>query len=441
MDKSTIPKYLEKEINNILLNSEKFEFPEIKFWLHTPEEDIEIKYPMFVEITKNFTQNISDEVFAEFLIGMGDYKEKIHKYKDSLELTIEFKYKRYTKRNRYKFVILNLDTRMEDTRYANVSQDNLNKLDNILVKGQCVDPIILVLKQLLVSGIYTNTNIENFLKGIFGYYLVGKNGVKIRGASIKLNLDIMKPDNLRTYNHIIVKSNTKLIKLPILMQIGDYGIYNGGCNVYIDGNGLNYNLSIFPTHDGDRFNTEKDRDKLLIFNSSKYYVDINDVTYFKDGKFLKMTANNLMVFDKGENDLFRVGDSLYVVDPNRTQNPDYSLVNDNEILLDKYGINKQTTLRENKDGYRNIIDTNLDDNVFKYRSDLTLATMIPVGIQIPMFDENAIRPGMLMKYFNSKDNKLYSSTGVVQTVDVSYNITKKMNLVSMSMLINKLRRE
>jgi len=429
-------KLLENEVSEVLSNSKKFEFPDIKLYLHGEDFDMPITYPIFLDINKNYNSNLFSEITVEFGIGMGDYVNYIFKNRDNLEMTIQIDYPEFSDIKRYSFIPLNVDKKSDTTRYSHMDGEDLNKMDMVTVKGQCVDPIVLIYKQLFVSGIYKNVNVEKVIKGLFS-----KNfkDIKIAGRSIDFAIDMRKPDNDRTYDHIIIKSNTKLAKLLHYLQDYDYGVYNGGINHFIEQIKENtYRIYIYPLFNYELFDTLLE-DKIIFYNSRIVSADLNDVSFWKEPntRLYKLVTSSIEIENRGSMNLIEHGNALKVTYPIAAISKDMTLVNDKQIMFDVYGCNEIKLLGVKSNNIINPIYTNFDDNLFKYRSNIIRNNLLNAKLKLNMVDTRFIRPGMLVKYIHQRGDEVVERRGVLQSLYESYNFIKKENAILLNFMIER----
>jgi hypothetical protein len=430
---------LDKESFKVISNSKKFKFPKITMWLHNRDHDFKIQYPLYVDIEKNYNTNITDDIYVQFLIGLGDYKEFIFNYRNDLELTLHIDYGDDAFIfHRYKFILLNIDKQMDTTYLSQLGISDLNKTNLLLVKGQCVDPIINILKQLTVSGVFRDYDLTTVIKFLYGKKL---NYTKINGNLIDWRISIKDIDNTAKIKNIVVPTFTKLIKLANYFQDYDYGLYNGGCNTYIIAKDksnskldFRYDFRIYPLYAYDRFEKEHIDKRIIFYNPSKVFAEINDKTFWLDGNDYKLVTTSIEIENEGVNKLINMGDSIATINPN------YYLTYDN-INVDPDNLNISTDINLNRidddNPFVNYIVNNKDFNPFRYRSQIIKNNTLLSTLQLRNIDDRIYKPGMLLKYVYNRGENVIERRGVLQYVYTSYNIVKKENASLMKFVLER----
>jgi len=429
-------KLFEAEVKKILNNSKSFSFPKIDLKLHTPDDDIKIKYPQYLEFTENHNTGLFPEVYLDFMLPMGDYKEFILPHKDNLEVSIVIETETSIEDYRFKLIILNTDTESKTSRFGRFGNKELNKMDNVMIKGQCIDPLLLLLKDKFVSGSFLDTTHDKVIKYLLSNSL---KDIKIAGKQISFDLDMRDLDNTEQYEHIIVKSYTKLAKLVYTMQNFGYGLYNGGVNMFIRQlKPQYYRFYIYPIYNYELF--EKiNEDKIMFYNSSRIGIDKNDMDFFKDNKIYKMVTSDIKIENKGIMDLLKLGNTY--IENDQT----YVMTKDNiEITPDIFKINpkpnnviKTLKINDIKFPFLNPLVTHYDANLYKYRSQILMNNMIDATLKLNMVNIYFIRPGMLLKYLFVKSGVVEEKRGVMQATTRIYNFNKKETSVLLKFKIER----
>jgi len=429
-------KLLEKEVRSIINNSNRFVFPDIRYILHTDTEDIPINYPLYYDVVENYNSAISSEITVDFLMPMGDYLKHVYPKKDNLEISILVKFpdENVPRITRYKFMILSQEKEFENSRYDGLDKDKLNTMDVVLVKGQCIDPILAIYRQLYVSGVYKDTTVENVIKTLLSYSM---NRVRIAGKNIDYSIDMRLPDNKRIYDHIIVKSFTKLAKLPHYLQDFDYGVYNGGINSFIkqlrEGK---YRSYIYQLYNHEIFDISHEP-KLIFYNSKTIGIDLNDVTYLKENKIYKIVTNDIEIDNQVANKLTKYGSGLNITYPLPAISKDFTLVNEEEMVVDKHAMTEHVFSDKLANMIPNLINTNFDDNLYKFRSQILKNSTIDAKVLLRNIDERIFKPGMLLKYVYLKNDRVAEKRGNLQQLSLSYNIIKRENAGLLNFTLEK----
>jgi len=415
---------LEEEIDNVNRAGVLFKFPTITVTIHTEKENYNIEYLSHIDIGKDFNKTLLPSISLDFLIPLGDFRDIILRQRDKLEATIVFTYSDEVVTREYKLFLLNTDRKYDTSKFNVKTRGELNKLDVIMVKAQCVDNIIYPLKKATVDGVFHECTVSDVTKGLISNLM---NDVTIGGKKVKFKIIMDECDNSRKYEHLILPSNSNVIKLPYLLQNRDYGIYNGDINTFITRDSDNtYIINIYPIYDYTRYDKDKDRDRLIIYNSARVTGGTSDKShlYEESSRDYKIITDDIQIIDRGEIGL-TYGDELLITNP-------YSLVGkvgldvtDDKVNYDNSSIMSSDALKMNDTGLSKQIDTKMDDNLFKYRAAVLKSTVVLSQVKLSKTDPRIFKPGMRILFVYYKDKESKKVRGVIQNIDSNYNMASK----------------
>ena len=441
---------IDAEALSVIGKSKKFEFPEFKVYLHNKNIDLYIEHFFQFHVERNYTDNITDKIMVSFLLPKGYYKEWILKDRDNLEMTIILKYKGKRKPliNRYKF-IPDIDKEELGGQLGSVDAEDLNKHELQEVKGQCISPLFLILKTIYINGIYRKfkekgndsdydkITIEEFLTSIFHKHL--KN-LTVFSQPLDYDLFVYKPDNEKLYDNILIKSGTKLIALPVIMQEDMFGVYNGGLNVYftnlhVSGTDPNhYGIYIYPVFDKERFNNETIMPKLVILEPTNPDMSKNDIeAYYKDGLYKIIVTNSEKIL-KLEREKYN---TITGIDVALSENMLGGYRVDTERFvrtsIDTSNYNEKFRLDEQLRNFINIENVDFDSNILRHLARFQKYQTKFFHMHLVNTNPIFLYPGMPVKYITVDNNRPITYTGVVHNVSFSYMVQKKV--VSTDILI------
>lgn len=416
---------IEEEISNINKRGKEFQFPNISLILHTERNDFKIERPLHLDIKQDYFNNLLDVITIDCILPLGFYKEEILNYRDKLEISIVTAYPDNTVTHRYKFVIFSTDDKLSSTEYNSISNSDLDSSEMIVVKGQCIDLIMIPLKSATTEGIFRDVTVEKLTKGLIADML---SKIRVGGKPIKYKIIMDKPNNIREYEHLIINSNTKVINIPLTLQEGDYGIYNGGLNTYIIKDKENsYDIYIYPPYDYTRVDNVTSIPRLIIYNSGRARSDKNKKTYYKEegSNDYKIVTSNLKILNRGSSELAVVGDTLLMSDPYQIAEDNGIDVSDEKITFNNSSTIASDSLILNESGFSSRIYTDSDDNLYKYRTDIIKATLNILQFQGFYLDNRIFIPGMRILFVFHKNERTVTLRGTLQSIDTSYNFTNK----------------
>ena len=422
---------LENEINNILSNSVEEEFPAISATLHTPKDDYVIDYIVTLDIERDFESALTDIVFLDCIIPMGDYINEFYKFKSKLEITLCFKRGHKQNCNRYKALILNVDKNINSSKIQSLDTSDLNNINVIELKLQLIPIELILIKKLEHEGIYHNIKRDEVVKQSMLYEF---SKVKIYGNYLNLNYNIVEsdiPDKLET---VILPTGTKVAKIPHYVQ-DKYGLYNFNVNSYFRlDNDIDKNMYIwvYPTVDFNRVNKEQNIG--YIYNTVKTGISATEQSYYLDNHQLKLITDTSEITGDDYNSLFNSGKGVeYQKTTDNIQTFNYDIDN----KKDNYGLNKKVLTVFDKDGMDNTTNIGLTDNERQVNCLLNMNKIAYVQVVIYNFTglygsdplEELIYPGMPFYYIYNKQkdklNKTMKLPGIITKQHITFQILQK----------------
>ena len=431
--------FLDNEIKDLITNAKEYVFPSIEVYINTEEKDLQLHHVGNYRVNSNYGVNISDVIHIEFLYPLGSFIRDIYRFKDALELTIVLTVKKKKITKHYKCMLLNKLANTYDSKLTKINAVKLDEqsIEHISVQG--IDPLFLALKNITTSGCYHNIKVDKLIKGILGNSL---DKVTVLGRKLDYFFNLYKPDNDTTYNNIFIKPFSKIIKIPYLLQHSDYGIYNSDIGIYFTNietihNRTKYNIDIYPLNDLTRYDNDTKRPKLYLISTMTPNIDKNNYNAYLEVDTYKIIVNDIEFKDITDKDRYDLGTGYIESYSDLNSNQDLLSINELNVTMDgesTYSINN-TDLKTND--YAKLIETEFDDNLFKYDSILNKNKTVLVIVKIPNINSEFIHPGMAVKYVYLKNDKVIEATGIVHGRDITYDFSKKISMTIL--LINILR--
>lgn len=393
-----------------------------KVVIHTAELDIDVLMLESIEIMHDYNNNVSDYVIATFFIEMGDYVRDIYPFRDNLQISISINVHGEMITTRYKLVILNNDLDNNASMVNVASRDELNKLKLSRVIGQCIDNLTEVMRLQSVSGVYHNTTVDKLISSAISTSL---ENIKINGVKPIVKIDIEKPDNDRTYNHITIPTGTMILDLPTYLQYTKYGVYNANIGTYVSnitdkkGN-TEYRIYVYPLYSNLLF--DKREKKLIIYATNNIMYESVEHTYLVDGDVVKIVAgSSVRAVDNSENDMLNSGSGYTTVDTTSAINRGV-VVGDAGVEVDQKTINNGAITKQDVGGGNLTRHIGPEDNLYKYRSDIVKTTMMIYQIQWNHCNPSLIFPNMPVQYtYLDNYENIIKLKGTVQHFYVMYN--------------------
>lgn len=425
---------LDRDIKAIISKKNKY-INNIRYRLilHTPKKDISILRLLNVETMRDYVGNVADYIITEFMLQAGDYIYDVHPFMDNLEMTIivETETTRIST-IRYKFIIANNLGNIEGTRYTRMSRQTLNETEEIHVEGQCLLREVEAIRTSYIDGIYSNTNVENLLTSEI-VNVTSK--LKIEGKPINLNINIVKPHNDMTYNHINIQTGTPLLKLASEIQNGQYGIYNGMINNYIQMYKDKPTMFIYPLYDYEQY--EKAKNKLLIFKNNNSYLDYQENTYTVENDIVRIIATNKMkTIDSGDNEYMSKGVGLTTNNGDMIGRSDVKVDKSSGTVNDSSRVSSSSDISR-RDGVNKIKYIGNDSNMYKHRSIINKDSMSIIQLQWNFANDRFLFPGMPVCFMYEDHGSVTKLYGTLLSCYFNFSQAKKTTSALLNIAVEK----
>ena len=399
----------------------KFEF---KGMLHTEKYDIPIFRIKTIDVERDYINNLSDYIFIEFDLPLGDYATKLYPYRGNLEFTIkrirlqetaggkEPNTGIFTERLKAVF-------NPQENRVVNASQTeqidaaSLNIAEWVTVKLQLLNRSIEPLRIKTVDGIYRDVTVKQIIHNL----LAGEsNKVLVDGKPSIDGIDIVEPDNKESRKHINIPTGTKITSIPSYLQEISCGVYNAGIGTYLQTYNKNKLWFVYPFYNLTRFS--ENVPKLIIYELPKERFKNSDRTYFQDGKILNIVATNETKYsDSAETDYMNNGSGVRMSDANTFMKKPI-VITDKGPKGVRAHLNFEVVNEERKDGlnYAPISASRITSNPYSEYSKVLSRNIARLDITWENADPLLLYPGMPCKYVFLSKNKPVELKGILYYV-------------------------
>lgn len=416
--------------------------------IHTVNNDIELSRVATVESKEDYNGNYSDEVYVDVFCHMGDFVKLIYPFRNNLEISV-IKIKGNTKEaERYKCVLLNINEDYSSGKYKEASQEDLNINELKSLRCQCLDRAVEGILLKTVEGVYRDHVISEILTALFHVELTK---VKINGVPVDPIINMVKADNERKYNHVIVPSGMKLVDLPVYLQEKDYGIYNGHIGLYIK----KYKLgTYFNTKDAEKktnvfiyplYNTEITKDlknKLIIYNIPNYKYSMVENTYLIDNDNIKIIASeDSRKSNSGDDSFMDKGVGFISLDAKSVMRRPFD-INEGEVVSSKNKSNNESYMKDRSDGsmYRGY--NKPTDNLYNLRSNYLKEHGDLIQVKWGFSDTKYLLPGMPVIYaYLGDNNNVIRLNGILQSHYTLYSQATKKSSTILNIFVEKDKNE
>lgn len=408
--------------------------------IHTPNEDIEVRFLILVEVLKDYVNNSTDYILVTFLLGLGDYIKDVHPYGDNLEASLTRKNKGDEVTIKYKLVISNTNEGVNGSIYTSSSKDYLNSLDMITLEVQLYPLIIEGLRNTPVGDIYNYVSVGNLIQAEL---MEAVSSLTIGGNTPDVMFDMIPPDNTKEYRHINVPpGDVKILDLPGYLQDMHYGVYNHGLGFYFQPLGLKDGESyldtffMYPLHNTLRF--DEDVVKLIILSHPTNQLTYSENSYTIDGNLIKIIGSGeVKSIDDNDNTINNHGSSFITYDPESIISGQKDITNDKVTNNPNQYISGHAN-RSKKDGVDVPVFTGVTTNTFKHYSDLAKSDLSLYQIQWHNANPELLYPGMPVSYVYHDENKgVFRLTGILQSVFSRFDNNVKNTSCMLNVMLSK----
>jgi len=415
--------------------------------IHTVNDDIKVDKLKTVEIMKDYNVNIGNYIYIDALLPMGDLVKDIYPYRNNLEATVVDIIGNKKKYNRYKLILLNIDDSLGSGRYIKQTKEELNKNEAVNITGQCLDRYVEAIRLKSISGIFRELTVSNLIKGLF---LEEIKNIKINGNPIDITISMVKENNDRVYEHIIVPSGTKLIDLPTYLQETKYGVYNGSIGLYIEKyqKGTYFkeckatecieviNISIFPLYNTEVVNTAKH--KLIIYGVPDVKYSQIENTYLVDGDDIKiLSTDDSKKINKSDTIFADVGSGYVNLDVAKVMHRPVKVTKD-KVINNYKDINNESIIKAKSDASAFKVVKKPTDNLYNVRSSYLQANGDLIQLQWKFSNAKYLLPGMAVIYvYLGDDNQVKRVHGILQSHFSLCNISSKMTNTILNVFLER----
>jgi len=402
--------------------------------VHTPKLDISAASINTIETLRDYNSSIGDYTLATFIMHGGDYIKDVHPYRDNLEISIhKLEPNKKTITKRYKLVIINNSGNIHGSKYSLLSKEQLNKSEQFMIEGQCIELELEVIRLLYLDGVYRNSTLDKFVTTESKHIIEQQ---KVQGTNITIDINMCKPDNTKQYDHIVIPTGTKLIDLTSFLQNTTYGIYNGGVGTYFQKYENRNMLFIFPLYDNLLF--ENSKKKIILYHVNNSRLDYIEKTYYTDGDIIKILTNsNMSIIDTGEDEFMDSGDTLISSDPHMILNRD-SVVTNDKVVTDKNNHVTGNKFKDRRDGVNLSNYVGNTSNIFKHKTAIIRKSMAVYQIQWNHCNIDILYPGMpVCFYYEDNVNDIFKLYGILQSVYSRYNELTKTTSAIINIMVEK----
>lgn len=409
------------DVKKIISTSKKGIHYEYRGLLHTENEDIPVLKIMVIDTIRDYINKIGDYVHIEFKMPLGEYINKLYPYRTNLEFSIKKIELKETAPvmnseipilvDRYKAVFLyDENPQVASTSLIGYDSESLNKLDMVDVKLQLLDRGLEPMRIKTVSGVYRQINHEKLI----GALISGEsNKILVDGKPIVEGIDVVKPDNEKDIQHVVIPDGTLISQIPEFLQKHMGGIYSAGiANYYQKYNGKKI-WFVYPLYDLNRF--DKNVCRVMFYAIPESRLSGIDRTYIQEGNLIRVLATAQKKYkDSADADYMNHGSGFRMADANAYLKKPVEITKDGPLAR-RANLNYEVMAFERQDGlnYAPITDSKISNNPFKEYSKVLARNVARIDLVWENANPELIHPGMPCKYLYYNKEKLIELKGTI----------------------------
>jgi len=387
--------------------------------LHLPDGQI-LKPPtcIDVDINRDYVGRQSDFTLVSFLLPLGDMVKFVYPQRDNLKITITYYTLGDVSEITYDFVLRDIGPHIKLGSYANRTLTDLNK-EFTEVHGECIPESLNALKNTVIYGTYKNCTMFDVLSSAFSKVNADINAL-IQNNLIEI--DIIEPNNTRTYEQILIPDTIDIFKLPYYLQ-KNYGIYNGGVGVYLQRYKNKDTLFIYPTHRKD--SAIKLEETLQVTVANNVTSMGSNGTYAYKGNILKILVDKITSIDHdGETPMKNNGTGIAVTEPRSIVNRPVEITND-DVKTDSIYTKRKQNHKVLKNEQTYVKKQGMTSNGYMERSKILEEDGHRRLYTWSFSNARLLRPFMGVSHIEESEVMQFTN-GILQGVHITFDNNSKM---------------
>ena len=371
-----------------------------------------------LKISRDYQENYTDLIILDLTMNAGDYNFKLFPDKNNLIITLirevvspkgETLLESDTLETfRYRGTLMD-GWSPSVQNYGGVSDDydTLEHANTIPVSLQLTSSFVDIAKQTTFNGIFHEADVKTVLQTILSASLADPNI-----QSDLIGVDIVDPNNLKIYDHIIIPPGSTVVDLPDVVQKG-YGVYSSGIGSYIQNN-IWY---IYPLFRTNLFNESVRKATAVSVPESSFMGA--DLTYnFEDNQLYLLAIGQTQLSDEKDALSRNIGNGVVYQNAARVIDL-YSTKSEGTVTVDKdLNILKYITYdREDGQDFTPFYNGISSSNHCLPSEGIAITRCSILSLVWHNGDADLIKPGMPLRYVYQEGEDLALLYGVIIGVE------------------------
>jgi hypothetical protein len=390
--------------------------------LHTEKFDVPIFKMISLDIVRDYVNMISDQVFVEFQMPLGDYIAYLYTFRDNLEFTV-------------KRTIVDVhgtrqeDTELEETRYKAIfdtsknvpvrgnelnlmDQETLNKSNIITVNLQLLDRSIEPLRIKTISGTFNKATRKQLI-----HTLLGGESLKVLvdGKPAVDAMDIVDPDNQEPCKTTVIDDFTPISSIPTFIHEKQGGLYTGGVGTYFQTFKEKRTWFIYPLYDITQFDSTK-KPKAIFYMMPSGRMTLADNTYREEADIIHILLSDKKNYmDGAGNPHMNNGVGFRMADAKSYLKKPVELTEEGPVA-NRTRLNFEVGMQNRKDGLNYAPEVGVSANPFIEYSKVLFRNLAKLECVWNNGNINKIYPGMPCKFMYINNGEIKEARGIILLV-------------------------
>ena len=411
-----------QDVKRVFKNASEDVRYEMKATIHTEKEDIPTMKVVSVDVVRDYTHNIGDDVTIAVVVPLGDYIKRIYPNRNNLELSLHRQslnelaetIRRNRPRNteRLKAVFLTDENpNVRTTEYDNIDKFSLDTADIVTVKFQLLNRSLEVLRVTTTYGAFHNETNEDIIRTIM---IEDSKKILVDGKPAIQGFDIRKPDNMEIQPQVIIPQGTHLTAIPTYLQERMGGVYTAGIGNYLQNYDGRNTWFVYPLFNVKRAKESKGK-SLVIYSIPKDRYTSVERTFMVEGNRVHLVATSDKQYnDSAENNYAEFGVGFRMTEARSMMYKPVEMTPEGPVGT-RSQLNHEVGLIDRSDNinYAPIADRDISANPFAQYSRIASRAEGNLNVNWQNADHRVIYPNMPVTYMYMENDKLKKADGVL----------------------------
>ena len=410
------------DVKRVFQNASEDVRYEMKATIHTEKEDIQVMKVVSIDLIRDYTHNIGDDVTIDLVVSLGDYIKRIYPNRNNLELSLHRQslneiadtVRRNKPKNteRFKAVFLtDVNPNVKTTEYDNVDKFTLDIADITHVKLQLINRSLEVLRVTTTHGTFHNTDNESIMRTIMSEE---SRKILIEGKPAIQGFDIREPDNMEIQPQVVIPQGTHVTAIPTYLQERMGGVYTAGIGNYLQNyNGRN-TWFVYPLFNVKRAN-ENPGKSLVIYSIPKDRYTSVERTFMVEGNRTHIVATSDKQYnDSAEADYMEFGVGFRMTEARSMMYKPVEMTPEGPVGV-RNQLNHEVALTNRTDNlnYAPVADRDISSNPFAQYSRVAGRAEANLNVTWQNADHRVLYPNIPVTYVYMVGDKVKRASGVV----------------------------